>query len=194
MLPELRRYATLSHCWGSLQITRLLTTNQEIFKKGIQVDTLQPTFQHAIRVVRLLGLRYIWIDSLCIVQDSVIDWETESARMGKVYRHASINIAAASSLDARGGLSVGHEPLNLRGWVLQERLLSARTVHFTKSEIVWHCLEDLGSESVPDQCGLTKEMDKLVAIFGIAADLEQLTGDQCLAGLWRSQMPSCLLW
>ncbi|KAK0649897.1 heterokaryon incompatibility protein-domain-containing protein, partial [Cercophora newfieldiana] len=289
-MTETWRYATLSHCWGLLQISRLLTTNQAEFKQGIRVSTLQPTFQHAIRVVAMLGLRYLWIDSFCILQDSATDWETESALMGKVYRHASVNIAATSSSDARGGLffdrdpdlvqpfvaysapannanqikmledgwyvwkndmrwsRVGREPLNLRGWVLQERLLSTRTVHFAKSEMVWHCLEDLASESVPYQfqsdllavpmnqirdytdiriaiaaarteghrissqtrarlyrdwrkvlahyskCGLTKETDKLVAIFGVADELEQLTGDWCLAGMWRSQMPSCLLW
>ncbi|KAK3358097.1 hypothetical protein B0T25DRAFT_440444, partial [Lasiosphaeria hispida] len=51
-----------------------------------------------------LGIRYLWIVSLCIIQDSTADWEAESAAMARVYGLTSVNIAATSSLDSRGGL------------------------------------------------------------------------------------------
>jgi hypothetical protein len=179
------KYATLSHCWGKVQISHLLISNQADFERGIPVATLPVTFQQAIYMTRFLDIPYLWIDSLCIIQDSVSDWEVESAAMARVYGHALVNIAAASSADSRGGLfytrdlaavepftvyapgsgtlakgwytwednnrwhRIGEEPLHQRGSVLQERLLSSRTIHFTKSEIVWHCLQDVGSESFP---------------------------------------------
>lgn len=146
--------------------------------------------------------------------------------------------------------AVGEQPLHRRGWVLRERLLSARTVHFSRTEVVWHCLEDLASEAVLERpaaagdglearmemaqvgdytdmrmtvaraqqdglterhraalrlawkkvlahytrCGLTQQRDKLVALSGIVHWLEEVLGDECLAGLWRGEMPACLAW
>jgi len=179
------KYVTLSHCWGKAQISRLLTSNQADFERGILIATLPVTFQQAIYITRFLDIPYLWIDSLCIVQNSATDWEVESAAMAKVYGHGLVNIAAASSADSSSGLffdrdpaivqpftvytpgsgtlaegwytwednnrwcRIGEEPLHQRGWVLQERLLSSRTVHFAKSEIIWHCLQDIGSQSIP---------------------------------------------
>ncbi|KAK4443766.1 hypothetical protein QBC34DRAFT_262980, partial [Podospora aff. communis PSN243] len=66
----------------------------ESFLRGIPVDSLPRTFQHAIAVVRSLGMQYLWIDSLCIVQDSGgADWEVESSLMASVYGYASVNVA-----------------------------------------------------------------------------------------------------
>lgn len=64
-----RPYATLSHCWGKIEILRLLLSNLAALKEGIDVHSLPKTFQDAIHVTRSLGLRYLWIDSLCIIQD-----------------------------------------------------------------------------------------------------------------------------
>ena len=68
------RYICLSHCWGSSQI---ITTTRSTFEdrtKGIAWDDLSKTFQDAICLTRTLGFRYIWIDSLCIIQDDARDW------------------------------------------------------------------------------------------------------------------------
>jgi hypothetical protein len=215
VLPK--HYATLSHCWGGVSATILTTENKSVLERTISIDTLPITFQHAINVTRFLGIRYLWIDSLCIIQDSVADWEAESSLMARVYSHAAINIAATSASNSSGGLffdrdpqvvapfaayaswegvhriysgwnpnsssggrgcgemdeanllsswvpkgwyiyknsdrwsDIGKEALNRRGWVMQERLLSPRTLHFTSSEVIWQCLEEVSSESVPDQ-------------------------------------------
>ena len=63
-------YATLSHCWGSKPIVKLLGANSIQFQEGIDLLSLPLTFQHAIALCRSFGLRYIWIDSLCIVRRS----------------------------------------------------------------------------------------------------------------------------
>lgn len=82
---EKRAYICLSHCWGPTQIITTKTATLEERKKGIAWSELSKTFQEAITLTRNLGFRYIWIDSLCIIQDSAQDWNIESAKMATVY-------------------------------------------------------------------------------------------------------------
>ena len=74
------------------------------FKQGIPFTRLPPTFADAIQLTDALGLSYLWIDSLCIIQDDPLDWEAESTAMCDVYRGSTINIAASASVDCKGGL------------------------------------------------------------------------------------------
>jgi hypothetical protein len=69
-----------------------------------RVPALPLTFEDAIVATRRLGARYIWIDSLCIIQDDPADWERESSSMADVYRNATCNIAASAAHDSNGGL------------------------------------------------------------------------------------------
>jgi hypothetical protein len=97
-------YATLSHCWG---LVHPLTTTRDTYAQrmhGIAIEELPKTFRDAVLVARKLGIRYLWIDSLCIIQGDVTDWEIESSRMAGVYSNAYVNLAASSSRDSRGGL------------------------------------------------------------------------------------------
>ncbi|KAL8734468.1 MAG: hypothetical protein Q9181_003171 [Wetmoreana brouardii] len=96
-------YATLSHCWGQ---TKHITTETDTLKKheaGIAFSELNRTFQDAVLVTRALGLRYVWIDSLCIIQKSDSDWQRESSLMGSVYSGGVINIAADAAEDGDQG-------------------------------------------------------------------------------------------
>ena len=97
-------YACLSHCWGSLPITRLLRDNYDSFRKGIDPALLPKTFCDAIEFCKELGLRYLWIDSLCIIQDSLDDWREESNMMCQVYRNSTLCLSAAGAADASKGL------------------------------------------------------------------------------------------
>jgi len=104
-------YVTLSHCWGEIEILRLVDGNKPVLmnpEKGIEWAQLTKTFQDAIAVTRKLGVRYIWIDSLCIVQwtseSAHGDFATEGQLMHKVYRNSFCNIAAADSSNGNGGL------------------------------------------------------------------------------------------
>ncbi|KAF1960007.1 HET-domain-containing protein [Byssothecium circinans] len=92
-------YAALSHCWGSGPTLTATKSNWMKLAANIDFDLLPPLFQDAVIIVRQLGLRYIWIDSLCIIQDSVRDWETESAKMGGIYENSYVTISATSSGD-----------------------------------------------------------------------------------------------
>lgn len=97
-------YATLSHCWGESRIFTATTTNIESLKKHIPLLDLPKTFRDALQFTNSIGISYIWIDSICIIQDSIKDWEFESRTMLRVYRHAECNLAAAVSEDSHAGL------------------------------------------------------------------------------------------
>lgn len=105
-------YVTLSHCWGSHVPVRLLTDTYATFKE-MELEKLPKTFRDAVIVTRNLGLPYLWIDSICIVQDCTSDWATESAKMHHVYKNSHLNIAAAASPDSTGGLFFERSPLEI---------------------------------------------------------------------------------
>ncbi|KAF1980018.1 HET-domain-containing protein [Bimuria novae-zelandiae CBS 107.79] len=98
------RYACLSHCWGEVQPIKTLKENIEPHKKEIRVEDLPRTFADAVNFVRRMGIRYIWIDSLCIVQDDTNDWEREAARMCDIYQNCVICIGAPGSASHSSGL------------------------------------------------------------------------------------------
>ncbi|KAK0657957.1 heterokaryon incompatibility protein-domain-containing protein, partial [Cercophora newfieldiana] len=152
-------YAALSHCWGGAHPTVLLSSNLEALQAKLNFDTSSNTFREAVSFTRRLGIPYLWIDSLCILQDKddLSDWEREAPKMSSVYNSATVTLSAASSSDTSGGLfpSQGiREPrqrivhslvepeaphLRARAWVLQEDQLSPRMLHFRKEELAWTC-------------------------------------------------------
>ncbi|OJD39753.1 heterokaryon incompatibility protein [Diplodia corticola] len=190
-LPPCTEYLTLSHCWGTKPIFSLTVENEERLKAELPKGKLTRSFLDAIFVTRALKFEYIWIDSLCIIQDSHEDWAAESVTMGSVYANAVLNIAATgvasgekgffATRDAailpplKLGLNLGQPwpdydivlkgeywlhkrtfdddvdkaPLNTRGWVLQERILSPRILHFGSNQIYWECPSLVACEVFP---------------------------------------------
>jgi Heterokaryon incompatibility protein (HET) len=171
-------YLTLSHCWGGQGLLSLTSASLPDFKHGIPFSSLSKNFQDAVGIVRKLGYTYLWIDSLCIIQNSKEDWKHESELMGDIYRNSVCTIAATASKDGDGGCfrlrstlrnlpcrlwdDEGHEirvdverdfvakryrlevnsgPLNARAWVLQERILSPRILHYSETSVYWDCQE-----------------------------------------------------
>jgi hypothetical protein len=97
-----KTYLAVSYRWGAE--TLLTTTGTfELFHTSIPWNQLPRTFQDAINIARELGIVHVWIDSLCIIQDSLVDWETESARMADIYKGALLTIMAASAADSQEG-------------------------------------------------------------------------------------------
>ncbi|KAK4107549.1 hypothetical protein N656DRAFT_719846, partial [Canariomyces notabilis] len=92
-------YTALSYCWGSDPNHLLLTdTNMSRLLDGIDCADLPQTFQDAMLITKRLGICYIWIDSLCIVQkgeSSGRDWLRHLKIMGSIYENCTLNIAAA---------------------------------------------------------------------------------------------------
>ncbi|CAD6443154.1 0ff965df-c0aa-415f-8b85-65222d292d4c [Sclerotinia trifoliorum] len=167
------RYLALTHCWGNKMPEAATTKNKTLRRRLVSIPfkTLPRTFRDAITFTRRLGLQYLWIDSLCIIQDSSQDWQQESAKMGKIYSHAYCTISAAAASNCEEGLFALHSELPLlpatsstpevlfkisfpgwdslfnkstlirRSWTLQERELSPRMLHFTKHTLLFECRE-----------------------------------------------------
>lgn len=104
------RYCALSHCWGSKQPLRTTKKSFKDYLSGIPWDTLPPLFQDAITLTRGLNIKYLWIDSSCIIQDDKQDWENEAKEMSFVYQRATLVIAAADATDSTQRLSNAKRP------------------------------------------------------------------------------------
>ena len=96
-------YAALSHCWGGHVAMQLKTGNLADFKEKIGFEDLPKTFQDAVTVCDALGIGYIWIDSLCIIQDSEEDWSIQGSKMAQIYSNCLITIAADAAPNSRAG-------------------------------------------------------------------------------------------
>lgn len=184
--PRTSPYVTLSYRWGNKPLDdtiRLLKETSDWLHTSNPIDSLPKTFRDAMYIAHRFGIRYIWIDRLCIFQDSPEDWRKEAGTVQDVYRNASFCISALSAEDDEGGClytrdpalvaptpinlndsditlradledSAWHtsfqaEPLLQRGWVLQERLMSPRTLHFGKKQVFWECAELHACETHP---------------------------------------------
>jgi hypothetical protein len=102
---ELPRFVCLSHCWGETTALPVMTKKATLLQhlERVSHSELSRTFQDTIRISRQLNERYLWIDSLCIVQDDPADWETEAARMPAIYGGATLTIAALGAENGSGG-------------------------------------------------------------------------------------------
>jgi hypothetical protein len=184
-------YATLSHCWGENPTFITLTAeNIERLQNGCLPAELPQSFLDAIEVTRGLGIQYLWIDSLCIIQSgegSLEDWTEHVDSMTDVYWNCTINISINRAKNANEGCFVDRNsllaqecqinwhgfhhdnlkytvcswntsgygaldtlPIAKRAWVVQERLLAPRVLHFGSEQIFWDCnIVTLASETVP---------------------------------------------
>jgi hypothetical protein len=177
-------YIALSYCWGPHGQTRTLKENYDAFKQQVDEEALPTTIRDAIMVTRALGISYLWIDALCIVQDDAHDWDVQSAKMQQVYSESFLTLCAANAHAVRDGIFrprpdtivevdmveedgaqrsvylvpscdkdahlrqvTEHTPLGVRGWCLQERLLSPRKIYFHNQQLIWECSERFFFES-----------------------------------------------
>ncbi|EMD66339.1 hypothetical protein COCSADRAFT_34907 [Bipolaris sorokiniana ND90Pr] len=101
---DINDYICLSHCWGSGEMFR--TTKENISERmhNIHFNDLPATFKDAVRITRDLGKRYLWIDSLCIIQNDPRDWREEGLRMHEVYGNSYLTIAASKTKGPDDGL------------------------------------------------------------------------------------------
>ncbi|TKA74899.1 hypothetical protein B0A55_03762 [Friedmanniomyces simplex] len=132
------KYTTLSHCWGGQKFLRLLVADELAFRENIPVTELSKTFRDAMEVTRRLGICYIWIDSLCIIQDCEEDWRNEAKRMGEVYRGSCCNIAATAAKDGRDGLFRRRTLLEVEPCRIQATWTSSRQeAYFCHNLDIW---------------------------------------------------------
>lgn len=206
---ETGQYLTMSHRWTDSDNFCTHLCNIADRQISIDIKTLPRRFRDAIVVTRELGIQYLWIDSICIIQphrNKTIkdlcpigcceddDWNIERDKMEQYFSRAFCNLAAASTADPKvdeGFLKRKYEvewvksandtssdvnydinaidnfhrdvenaELNKRGWVLQERALSRRTIHFTSVQAYWEC----GGDGV--RCETLSKLQKSVYLPG----------------------------
>ncbi len=98
-------YACLSYCWGQ-GTHHCMTTDDtlERHKREIAWSNVPTLFQDVIKFVRAMGIRYLWIDSVCIIQGNTEDWEKEAGLMAQVYSNSVMTIATTRASDVTEGL------------------------------------------------------------------------------------------
>lgn len=109
-LDENTDFATLSHCWGLKKQLMLREDNLDLFLNEIPVDELPQLHKEVFEATSKLGIRYLWVDSFCILQDSNDDWSAESAAMDQVYENAVVNLAASNAKDSSESLYAQRNP------------------------------------------------------------------------------------
>lgn len=113
------RYIALSYCWGTSQTFTTTSTTINDRYTGFDIDDLPKTLRDAVEICGHFGIGWLWIDALCIIQDSISDWETESANMDAVYRNALVTISASAAKNTEEGIIVERDstavhPVKLR--------------------------------------------------------------------------------
>ncbi|KAI0903508.1 heterokaryon incompatibility protein-domain-containing protein [Ustulina deusta] len=174
------RYAALSYCWGGDQVGKTIKANVAPRAQGFSLKDQTKSIRDAVAVARALGFQYLWIDSLCIVQDDNEDMARELGRMHYVYQKAHLTISAARSTASKDGFLgrcqplcavsfkyrgpdgtlgtvVAHlkatgqsEPIHERAWTLQEHLLSKRLLVFGSFGLGWVCRDASHSDGVQE--------------------------------------------
>ena len=110
--------------------------------------------QQAVVTTRSLSVRYLWIDAICIIQDSHNDWSLEADDMANIYLNALLTISATTTSDHTEGFfrpvlqnenlpprpHSRKSPIYSRGWTFQEQLLSPRILEYSENGISWECI------------------------------------------------------
>ena len=201
-------YAAVSYVWGTTRMMDYLTKIDNIQSRrksgglAATIRRLPRALSQSIRLVHDLGIRYVWIDALCIVQDSSHSWNLNSRAMHLIYGNATLTICAADG-DSQTGLlaldedqpqqQIGvyaddlhlilHQPpeisiqtskWNKRAWTFQERLLSKRCLIFTRGQIYFQCRSTGMSEDIfADGKGRGWSLDLVQAPLQMLTELKQ---------------------
>lgn len=164
------KYLALSYCWGPATDTHTLNANtMEDMLNGMDESRLVAAHRDTLSLARSLGIKFVWIDALCIIQGNKEDWECESKLMARVYGNATLTISAGRTADARNSFIINdykqpapcceipldedqhsnvlvglrrssdYGVVETRGWCLQEKKWSRRIVFFGNEQLYFLC-------------------------------------------------------
>ncbi|KAG6357492.1 hypothetical protein INS49_013369 [Diaporthe citri] len=190
---------TLAYCWGPNSDVIFKTDSTNLVQNHVRIHSqdLNLLFRATVKLLRSLGIMYLWIDALCIVQDSKSDWESEASKMAAVYSNAHLTVSASEAtspddfqnpqypIDTRHDLSLhGLEHVVEHGGARETRL-------------------DLGIGSDSDSLVVNGRVDGLDAgerlqtflhcVYFFAADVFHHRTIKELYSLWRPGSPVPLL-
>lgn len=177
-------YMTLSHCWGQKKPLMLNKHNVSFLEGAIQLEQLPRTYADAVVITMRMGCQNLWIDSLCIAQDSTEDWELAVQEMGDIYRFSFCNIAAQDAADGTEGCFATRIP---------------HVVHYCEAEVdgrTMHAIFDDDWLSEDDRSPLDKRawvfQEKMLAPRTISYTSAGLTWE-CLEGHDHETEPGFML-
>lgn len=201
--PKSLSFVALSYVWGEVDQSKLTTDTAPFLMEdgGLKLfwDLIPATVRDAIAVCEKLGERYLWIDALCIMQDSQRDTKIQILRMRQIYSAAKLTIVAASTKTASAGLVenrgslaslcddslnsfhrlIEESPWSTRAWCYQEKVLSHRAIFFTTQGTYVQCQNGTfatGGRLLPETQGETSlpKFNTLGGMLSIppGADLE----------------------
>ncbi|EJT77026.1 hypothetical protein GGTG_06940 [Gaeumannomyces tritici R3-111a-1] len=143
-----------------MEATLKVKASLDKHKQNVPYGSLPPIIQDSITAARGLGFAYLWVDSLCVIQDDAGDWEAEASKMGTIYPNASLTMSTLTSKDSSERLFSpwAHRQLSpvlflvaVRGWALQEQLLSQRVLWFGPGCVYWGCRTLFATEKAPNK-------------------------------------------
>lgn len=160
-------YATLSHRWHVENMYKTTTSNLEEHQNLVESSRLSHPIQTAIHFARTLGLKYLWIDALCIVQDSESELSKEISKMADIYGKSCLTIAIIDTWppsSEQNNIAASRPAVRPRGmldtraWVLQEQVLSRRVLNCTKDGLYWDCITHHASPA--HDTGIPQKLDR----------------------------------
>ncbi|KAK0736849.1 heterokaryon incompatibility protein-domain-containing protein [Apiosordaria backusii] len=177
-------YLTLSYVWGDdEQLTTTTSNIDQHVSHGIPSTMLPPTIRDAVFVTHSLKQQFLWVDALCILQDSEEDKVRQLSGMGRIYRESYLTINAAMAASTKEGflrqprkqripiarlpfcdpndptgVTTGvvcmakayayrgpADPIEYRGWTLQEKLLPPRSLIYDSETLKYYCHTEIVS-------------------------------------------------
>ncbi|KAF4490842.1 hypothetical protein CGGC5_v002464 [Colletotrichum fructicola Nara gc5] len=192
-------YAALSYCWGPKRdaLKQVKTTKSTIAAhcQGMPLSSLSPVVRDTVKVCWALGIRYLWVDALCIIQGDKEDWDQESQMMGHVYYSCSVAICPVSSESCLEGY-LGTRP---RG--IDVPFESSRRKHIKGSYRLIISSTDLDEVAMGAPrpgpslyVDLQRSSWDRRGLSGLAQGFATITGDTYLAGLWKNDLHHQLVW
>lgn len=149
------KYVTLSYRWTTeTEVTSMKSYNKALYHELIPTNILPQVYKDAATVARALGVRYVWIDSLCIIQDSRDDWNKQSSMMDQIYAYGLLNLSSMLA-DRAQGLEIHRDPLAISPCILSRRL-PTNAGRGEKLYKHWICIEGYGANSFIDLAPLFK--------------------------------------
>lgn len=131
-------YMTLSYRWSAKPSLLLVSSNLHDFRRGVHFERLPQLFRDFIMVARRFRVQYIWIDSLCIIQDSQKDWELEAPKMRYVYGSAICNVAASAASRSESSMFSRRTAMDVYpGLVEISSKLSSSRCHYIFDKSYW---------------------------------------------------------
>jgi hypothetical protein len=175
---ERAKYITLSYRWGNCRQFTLLSDNLEDRQHSIPLSEMPQTYKDVVILARELGFSYLWIDALCIIQDSEEDCLQQLSKMAGIYGNSTLTVAAIGSIDAADGCTPCRNKLAMndcrisnqrvvsresrshtrlleqgsihdRGWCFQETEISPRLLSVGASKLYWQCRRGVRRECEP---------------------------------------------